>query len=127
MTDERVRRYERWVLGATYESSGLHFRVGNGTKKPGDLTLQVHTATGWRCVSMETSFLLADFFYENEEWLYPPGGGPRGTWIGGKKFTEGQRRAIAHGYVAATQFLEAEQRQRATWSEHPQLWAEEAL
>lgn len=69
MTD---RRFE---AGQEYTMSGLQFRIVEGYKSPDDLRLEVLTDAGdYMPVKMTLGLFLADFFGENEDYLYPPPG-----------------------------------------------------
>lgn len=99
----------RWRSGIIYQSpEGLRFRVVQGKKSPDDLRVDVAVAGSWRPVRMELLFFLMDFFFENEEYLYPP---PK--FKGGLKILNAARTASMRGYRFAQQELSEEQRQKA--------------
>jgi hypothetical protein len=65
----------RFQAGQEYTISGLQFRVVAGKKGPDDLRLEVMNDAGnYRPVLMSLGLFLADFFGENEDYLYPPPG-----------------------------------------------------
>lgn len=107
-------RYERFVMGDNYATCGMRFRVVAGKKKPGDLRLDVYADGVWRPVTFEPLFLMTDFFYENEDRLYPPAEGKKG----GKYVMDALRFATQHGYVAAWRRVELEKKYK-DW--HPTL------
>jgi len=104
----------RWGAGDWLEIDGVRFRVCVGRKAPDDLRLEWLTENGWRPVSMMAGALLADFFWENEEHLYPQANG----YLGGNKYLKYLRHAAIHGYGRAEAGLRAERVAR------PRLWME---
>jgi hypothetical protein len=62
----------RWQPHWRKTVAGLPLRVVPGYKAPDDLRLEWLTPDGWRPVTMAAGAILADFWYENEEVLYPP-------------------------------------------------------
>lgn len=62
----------RWTADRTVNINGLRFRAVTGYKHPKDLRLEVLQEVGWRPVPMLVGAMLADFFGENEDVLYPP-------------------------------------------------------
>lgn len=107
--DELARRYERFVIGQTFQSCGIHFRIENGKKMPGDLRLDWYTTNGWTAVTFEPVFFMTDFLYENEDWLHP-----RPREKGGEYLFQGLRRAIKHGHASAWRYVEAEKANKGT-------------
>ena len=101
----------RFFNGWGSEISGIHFRVVQGQKSPNDLKIEWLTAFGWRPIEMDAAALLADFFYENEEALYPQTNG----YKGGQKFWEFLRHAMRHGWVRAVGGKNIERSQRQLW------------
>lgn len=104
----------RWAAGDEYWSKeGLHLRVVEGAKPVNgngegrDLRLEVDVNGQWTAVHMELGFALADFFYENEEVLFPP---PQ--YKGGEKYLEQVQNAARFGYLAAQEWLERESRRK---------------
>jgi hypothetical protein len=102
----------RFSHGDTFETpEGLQFRVVRGKKQPKygpnpyenphDLRLDVMVEGRWRPVNMETTFLMVDFFYENEDVLYP-----RPRFEGGKKFLDEMRKAARSGWQWPTDGIE---------------------
>lgn len=52
---------------------GVRFRVTEGRKAAGDLRMEWLGASGeWQPMTFLPVFALCDFFYENEDVLYPP-------------------------------------------------------
>lgn len=103
--------------GDREDFDGVAFRVVEGRKAPGDLRLEVQARNGlWRPVTMRMVFFLADFFFENEELLYPP---PR--YLGGAKFRRAVKQAMEKGYKQADASLQVERQrkdaQRDLWDE----------
>lgn len=100
-----VRR--RWEAGMKFELDGIHYRVVRGVKGPDDLRLD-HLIDGtWRPIHMRQGALLADFFFENEDVLYPP---PQ--YKGGKKYLEYVRDAARCGWEKTEAVLRLERRQK---------------
>lgn len=103
----------RWQPRPWFEVDGLWFKVERGKKAPDDLRLDILAAyrdeeTGLvearaLPVSMSFSAILADFFYENENVLYPP---PR--FKGGKRHSQHMALAEQQGWEVA-EALKAEE------------------
>lgn len=93
----------RWQAGQTFAVNGLEFRVRGGRKGLGDLVLDYHLPSGWSPVPMAVTFLMVDFFYENEHHLYPP---PR--YAGGEYLFRRLRLATRSGHEMATRLLDDE-------------------
>lgn len=92
----------RWHPGQTVEISGVTFRVVQGRKGPADLRLEWLTSSGsWRPVDMAAGGLMADFFYENESYLYP-------DHKGGRKYLDYLREAAQFGWDKAQATLRLE-------------------
>lgn len=53
------------------ETGNLPFRVVPGTKRPGDLVLQVWARSDWTPIEMRAVGMVHAFFCENEDRLYP--------------------------------------------------------
>lgn len=87
-----------------FELAGQRFRVQRGVKSPDDLRLDWYTPTGWRAVPMSPGAMMADFFFENEDVLYPPDMGNQG----GSKYIALLRHAARHGWQKANAGLLAE-------------------
>lgn len=97
----------RWKEGDTAEVSGLKFRVVKGYKGPDDLRLEVFINNDygdWVPVPMNLGFVLADFFGENEDHLYPPEQG----YAGGNYYVNHLYLARKHGWEYAQNRLAAE-------------------
>jgi hypothetical protein len=103
----------RWKPGDEIEVDGVRFRVVAGKKTPNggmgqDLRLDWWTGGRWQAVGMGVGFLLADFFFENEEVLYPQALGH----LGGKKYLRFVKHAAERGWRYAVVELRAEQEAR---------------
>jgi hypothetical protein len=94
--------------GEEFYLSGLHFRIREGNKKPGDLVMEWRTLEGWLPVKFDAIGLLVEFLYYNEEHLYP-----QPQYQGGRKVIEYIQKAIKHGHVAAWTHLEGEKKLKA--------------
>ena len=115
MAEEEKRR---WQVRAPFRQFGLLWRILPGRKPcpacavlgkpcPHDRVLQWLTdEQRWVSIQMGAGALLADFFYENEEVLYPSRLGK----MGGKKYLQFLMHAVEHGYEAAYEVLELEKR-----------------
>lgn len=101
----------RWREGQEFDFDGLRFRVCRGKKAPADLRLDVMTGGTWRAVHMRLGAMLADFFYENEDVLYPP------PAKGGRKYLDYCRDAAKHGWEKAEAVLRIERRQKSLFDE----------
>lgn len=89
--------------GQTFGIDGVGFRVVKGDKGPEDLRLEWRCMLPtWRPVSMRAAAALADFFYDNEDALYPP------PALGGVYFLRYLDQAARHGYETADQRLRIE-------------------
>lgn len=111
-----MRSGRRFGIGNDWSIGGVHVRVVRGhkpdpqnptRKHPGDLRLEIETRSGWVPVKMALVGLLANFFYENEETLYPP---PR--YEGGKKFWRWLRLAIDDWQKASSQLEDEKDEKR---------------
>lgn len=100
----------------------MWFRVEYGAKTsrlPGqyDLRLDAQAGHAWVPVSMTVGFMLADFFHENEEILYPPSMGYKG---GAKYLTECRGAARdGWGHAANRLRLERKYKQEGLFGEAP--------
>lgn len=87
----------RFRAGQQREFDGIRVRIVPGYKRTrgdaDDLRLEWETPSGWRAVSMATVLAMADFFYENEDALYPP---PR--YQGGRYWADALTRAMQSGW-----------------------------
>lgn len=102
----------RWTPGQITDlPSGSRYRVVPGRKPPFDVDLRLERLDNglWKPVSMEEEFLMADFFYENEEALTPH----RPYWrrSGGEYHLSEVIRAARDGWQAPARLLR-EQRSR---------------
>lgn len=100
-------RSGRWRAGDERDIDGLRFRVTQGVKSPDDLRLDVKADGSWRAVHMRLGAFLADFFFENEDVLYPP------PAKGGRKYLTYLRDATRYGWTKADAVLRIERRQRS--------------
>jgi hypothetical protein len=117
----------RFHAGYSVDISGIRFRVVQGRKVDRgkdrqDLRLE-WWASGvgkWQAVDMQAAAFLADFFYENEEELYPQAEGMQG----GRKFWEYLRWAMKHGWTKAQAGLRAEKAMRGVQLDllQPEPW-----
>lgn len=110
----------RFSPGESYEFDGIRFRIVIGSKtkfkKPedDDLVLQWWAeGIGWVPVSMTAMFFMADFIFENENILYPPGRG----FEGGGRFWRYLRHSMKQGWRMGHAGLEAEKAQRQLFPE----------
>jgi hypothetical protein len=76
-----------------------------GKKARDDLRIDWATTNGWAAVRMVTVFMLADFFYENEDYLFPVG-----RYRGGAMFLDAVRDACLNGWTGADERLEEQKR-----------------
>lgn len=108
-------RRRRWEAGQTGMVGGIPWRVVQGYKRPDDLRLEFFfSGRGWVAVKMEVGFLLADFFFENEEVLYPrenDHGYPTGR-DGGLYYLRAATHAAHYGWEAARDKLGDEKRRK---------------
>lgn len=86
---------------------GVQYRVVEGRKGPTDLRLDVRT-DGWIAAPMALGFILADFFRQNEDRLYPPQYG----WRGGGKYMSAVIASAKHGWRRTVADLNAEKAER---------------
>ena|SRR5258708_3879532 len=70
MRHSKVRRF---AAGDAGTCSGIAWRIVPGEKDPDDLVLQLYVNGEWTWIRMELGFMLAAFFFENEEVIRPPG------------------------------------------------------
>jgi hypothetical protein len=93
----------RFTAGDHGEFAGIDWRVVPGRKAPADLRLEFR-AMEFAPVSMNLGFLMADFFHENENVLYPPSDG----YEGGLRYLRFCRGAVLVGWPEAVARLESE-------------------
>jgi hypothetical protein len=98
----------RFTVGHHGEFAGIDWRVVRGRKAPDDLRLEFR-AMEFQPVSMSLGFLMADFFCENEDVLFPPEQG----FEGGGRYARFCRGAVLHGWPAAVAQLEDEKKRAA--------------
>jgi hypothetical protein len=110
--------YRRFRVGDTFEISGIKFRIVKGRKKPGDLVVEWLTPDGWQSIKMSAAFLLDDFFYENEHWLYPP------PSQGGDYYYRHVRHAMQFGWDKSAKALEID---KATKNAAPLLFGDDEV
>lgn len=105
----------RWSP-SEFELDGLRWRVVKGRKSPDDLRLEHMTPRGWRPTAMALVFMLTDFWYENEDLLYPK---PR--YQGAEYLLKAIRRAALNGHQSETDRLEGEKRRKRERESAPRL------
>ncbi len=118
----------RWSVREPFDFDGLKFRIVPGVKPTGlgergkDLRLEVYVGDAWRPVHMRLGAFLADFFYDNEEVLYPlfTPDDIKTHWMGGKKYLVYVSSAARHGWEMAEAQLQAERAQRNLFSPEEQ-------
>lgn len=99
--------FERFAAGDQFTFNGVRFRIVHGTKRPGDLRIEWLGDGGfWVPLSFEPVAFLVDFFFENEDRLYP-----RPTYQGGDYFMAFLRSSVRHGYRHAWGQVLAEKEQ----------------
>lgn len=137
LSDYMARRSEerRWSAGDQAEHSGFNFRVVRGSKSADDLRLEVLAMGRWRPVRMSLGFFLADFFYENEDVLYPrephdparclKPGCDGSKHRGGQKYIGELRKAGRQGWQATDAFLEAERAEQRIFEDATEFIAGE--
>ena len=111
----------RWAPGAEFELDGLRWRVVRGRKQsrvPGEIDLRLEhlTPQGWRPTAMALLFMLADFWYENEDLLYP-----RPRFQGADYLLRAVGRAAKNGYQSEVDRLEAEKARKREREQRPVL------
>jgi hypothetical protein len=80
-------------------------RVVKGKKAEDDLRFEWQVPGGeWRAVTMAAGGIMADFWYENEDVLYPPSAG----FLGGEKYAQYLDQAMREGWDAADAVLQGE-------------------
>lgn len=96
----------RWWAGQEGYVGGMLFRVVPGAKGPNDLRLDWRIQGIWRPVPMKVVAFMTDFFYDNEDALYPP------PAQGGEFFITYLRQATVHGFKDADRGLRDDQAMR---------------
>ena len=113
---ERGVNHKRWQPCKPFEISGVRFRVVLGSKtaradatghRGRDLCLEWQTVVGWRPCEMAVGALFADFFYDNEDVLYP-----RPIGQGGNKYRSYLYHAMKEGWQVADGVLQFEKRHK---------------
>ena len=85
--------------------NGILLRVVPGKKSAEDLRLEWQIPGGeWRAVTMATGAIMADFWYENEDVLYPRAAG----FKGGEKYAQYLGVAMREGWGVADATLQSE-------------------
>lgn len=102
----------RWKAGDELVVDGLHFRVVQGAKSPEDLRLELELGSGWRPVNMSWGALMADFFFENEDVLYPPEERHLHGRIGGQYYLNYCARAAREGWQESDYGMRGEKRRK---------------
>jgi hypothetical protein len=97
----------RFAIGDKFEFPGARFEIILGEKKPKggngqDLVLTLNGRQNK--VPMEMAGMMVEFFFHNEETLYPP----FADYEGGKKFLTYGYNCVKMGYPDATRRLELE-------------------
>ena len=102
------RRERRWAPTDPWSVGSSTFRVIPGAKGPDDLRLERWTVQGWRPIKMAETFVEADFFHENEQWLEQA----RDHWRrpGGSYFLEQLLLAVQGGWTKPARRLEDDKR-----------------
>jgi len=97
--------------GIPHLIGGVYIRCVPGRKAPDDMKLEIRVSHGreyipdeWRAVPMTLVAYMTEFFYKNEDNLYPPEEG----YLGGEKFLQFLHDAVRNGYETATAGLEWE-------------------
>jgi hypothetical protein len=98
----------RFAPGSHGEFGGIEWRVWRGRKAPEDLRLEIRSME-FVPVPMALGFLLADFFAENEDVLFPPSKG----FQGGRRYLLYLSRAVRLGWESAVALLNDEKRRKA--------------
>lgn len=97
-------------VGTCFEVNGLRLVVAQGRKHPDDRVLLVGTpGQGLQPVRMALAFLLAHFFYANEDVLFPP------PYLGGEMFRQHLELAMQDSWTAAAWAVECARPQCAPW------------
>lgn len=99
----------RWQAGWRGTVDGVTLRVERGKKGPADLRMDVFVGGEWKPVHMSLGCVLADFFFENEDVLYPPSQG----FAGGTYYLRALAEAPKVGWEAVVGRIRSE-RQNAT-------------
>jgi hypothetical protein len=103
----------RWQADTSHRiANAPDFRVKRGDKDGGDLRLDWWSSAQklWVPVQMSAAALITDFFYENEEHLYPRVRG----YMGGDFFIEYLKLAAHEGWQVADKKLRTEQYYKRT-------------
>ena len=97
--------------GIPHLIGGVYIRTVPGRKAEGDMKLELCVNTDattleqrWQAVPMTLVAYMTEFFYRNEENLYPRSEG----YLGGEKFMQFLADAVRNGYETATAGLEWE-------------------
>lgn len=98
----------RFQPGQSGELNGIDWRVVQGKKARDDRRLDLSTS-GWRSVPMSLGFLLADFFVENENVLYPPSP----TRRGGEMYMDFCRGSVLVGWEASHEYILGQRARKA--------------
>lgn len=98
----------RFRSGDGGEIGGIPWRIVTGMKSEDDLRMDIQVGEKWVAVKMDLGFLMADFFYENENVLYPPSQGFRG----GQMYLDFCRGAAYMGWTHASETLSDQRRRK---------------
>lgn len=103
-----------FVVGQEYDIGGVRLRIRQGRKGPDDLVLDIEGYAGYVPVRMTLGALMADFFFQNEERLYPQ----EFNFEGGNRYVRFIHRAIAIGWENAAAQLARERALREVRNDH---------
>lgn len=100
----------QWPPTPPFDVDGMKFRVvpeeqaeSKKRKKPGHVVLQWHDGSRWHEVTMSHAFVMIDFFFAEEGFLYP-----EEHHDGGHKFLKELRFAAIQGWQVARAKLRRE-------------------
>jgi hypothetical protein len=110
----------RWHEGDYGDLCGVPYRVVKGVKFRGvnpeenDLVLQWFVNGQWRAVDMKAGALMADFFYENEEYAFPQERG----FLGGNYYLAYINGAAQSGWQQANKRLRNQSERQRPYRRH---------
>ena len=103
---------DAWRAGMHGQYQGFQWRTSPGYKGRGDLRLDIRTRNqrrdDWCAVPMALGFLLADFFYDNEERVHPP----RLYFRGGEYYLDHLLDAVCDGWESQALLVEDQRRRK---------------
>jgi len=91
----------RFQIGDKGDLSGVHWRIEEGRKGPEDKVLEIVVPEVCK-VPMGLGLLMAQFFFDNEEHLYPQAYGYRGGFL----YLDVCAKAALQGWEAGTAELD---------------------